>query len=442
MERQRGNRAGSGKTVYRVVMVICSGNGPRPDVPRKPAARTLRRGLIPVLLCAVLLSSGCASGKLGQARSEFYQGETARAAATLSNAQDIPKRSRLLYYMEKGTILFAAGQYEESIEALLAATALMSDLEIVSVSRQGGSLVTSERITPYRGEYAERLLVHSYLMMNYLLVRKFDDALVEAKQAMEVIEAYPEACADDYFTRALIAHCFEVTGEINGAYIEYRKLAEDLSDPLPLAVPLYRLASRLGFADEARKYASWLREAGREVHRGPPEAEVIVFAAQGRAPEKIPRNIVAPPSIRFSFVQYRRRSRDFVEPDFAGVHNRSQTRVTTDMTDVLKKSLNRRAARMLAKETARVAAKESIASNMEDPLAETVARIVFFLTEEPDTRAWQTLPGHLSMLRTPLLPGTHHLRVSRSGRGDIRLPEIIVKQGAPRRYYHYAVRFK
>lgn len=420
-------------------MVICSGNGPRPEAASKPADCSR---LVPVLiLCTILFVSGCASGKLSRARVEFYRGETDQAVNTLSNEQDIPKRSRLLYYMEKGTILFEAGKNEESIDALLSATALMSDLEIVSVSRQGGSLVTSERITPYRGEYAERLLVHSYLMMNYLLVRKFDDALVEAKQAMEVIEAYPKACADDYFTRALIAHCFEVTGEINGAYIEYKKLAGDLSDPLPVAVPLYRLASRQGFADEARKYAGWLREAGREVPRGPPEAEVVVFAAQGRAPEKIPRNIVAPPSIRFSFVQYRRRFRDFAEPDLAGGHLRRQMRVTTDVTDVLKKSLNRRAVRMITKETARVAAKESIASNMEDPLAETLTRIVFFLTEEPDTRAWQTLPGSLTMIRAPLLPGAHQLRVSRSGRGDIPLPEITVESGAPRRYYHYAVRF-
>ena len=85
--------------------------------------------------------------------------------------------------------------------------------------------MTTEWLTEYKGEYGERLLVHTYQMMNYLLIGKHEDALVEAKQALEIYGKYP-SCSNDYFTRALIAHCYEALGEINDAYIEYKKLSQ------------------------------------------------------------------------------------------------------------------------------------------------------------------------------------------------------------------------
>lgn len=424
---------------------LSAGSGRRRPCKKDSAAAASgsfsRRVLMLLVLGCMAVGPGCASGKLSLARQEFYRGDPQQAARVLENPGGVAGRSRLLYFMEKGLILFEAGEYEQSIDALLKATALISEQQTISVSRQGGSLVTSERITVYRGEYAERLLVHTYLMMNFLLVRKVDDALVEAKQAMEVIDAHREACRRDYFSRALVAHCFEAAGEINGAYIEYKKLAGDMADPLPVAAPLYRLAVRLGFAEEAQTYAKQLMQAGRDLPQGPPEAELIVFAAQGAGPVKIPGNIVLPPSIRFSFVSYRKRSGFLAEPALGGGGLAHQARITTDTAEVLERSLRERAARVFAKETARVAAKESIAANIEDPVAELLARLAFFITEEPDTRGWETLPARLTMIRTPLPPGTHRLWVQDSRGKRIGLPAITVRAGSPRRYYYHAVRF-
>lgn len=392
------------------------------------------------LICFVMAAQGCAPAKLNQARTQFYSGDIQKAAQTLADEKGIASRSRLLYLMEKGLILFEAGDYGQSIEVLLEATVLINELEIVSVTRQGASLVTSERITPYRGEYAERLFVHTYLMMSYLLIRHYDDALVEAKQAMEVIAYWPDACRKDYFTRALIAHCFEVAGEASGAYIEYRKLAEDLADPLPLARPLCRLALEQGFADEAKTYCQLLTKAGENIPRKKPGAEMIVFVAQGQGPVKAPVNIVAPPSIRFSFARYRQRSRHFTSPAVHGEGLGSAVLITTDVAAVLKDSLGDRAARVMTKEALRVAAKESIAANLEDPLAEALVRLAFFLMEEPDTRGWETLPAYMTMLRAPVLSETRNIRINAAGGKAIYLPEISGSEG-PGRYTHFAVRF-
>lgn len=400
-----------------------------------PKAGRIRQCLF-LAVCLAVFAAGCASAKLNEARDQFYGGNAAQAAGTLSQPEDLAKRDRLLYYMEKGLILYEAGDYAQSAETLLDAVQFIKDEETLSVSREGGSLVTSERLTVYRGEYAERLLIHTYLMMNYLLLDYPDDAYVEARQALQVIDEYPTACQKDFFTRGLIAHCFEAAGDINGAYIEYRKLASDMPDPAPVIPRLFRLARNLGFSDDAEEYAKKLTE--NEKHTGPPAAEAVIFVAQGRGPVKEPRNIVLPPSIRFSFVEYVDRN-SFYSP--IGIESLrgpvSAPQITTDVTDVLENSLSERAARIIAKETARAATKEVIAQQIDDPMVELLVRVAFFLAEEPDTRGWETLPGYLTLISVPLEKSVNSLKVT-DIHGDDPLPPISVTD--KRRFYYFTVR--
>ncbi len=397
-------------------------------------------------LALFLFLAGCASSPLKQARSDFYGGRPETAALALSDPSDVSKRDRLLYYMEKGVILHHTGQFEESIATLLDAAALIKEQDIISVTEQTGSLVTTEWITEYKGEYAERLLVHTYLMMGFLLTGRPESALVEARQALEVFDRFPKATARDHFTRALIAHCFEINGEINGAYIEYRKLAKQMDDPGPVADKLVYLAARLGFFDDVEKWRQYLPGNDPEkvqlpgAHQGmtPMAGELILFVSQGQAPQKVPRNIVLPPTIRFSFATYRERTRSFYPPAVTIASRAGQPRtVTTNVGKVLNDSLESRLARILAKETARVATKEVLAQQIDDPLAQALVRLAFFAMEEPDTRAWETLPAYMTLIRIPVDPGDHDLSVRTSG-GTLRLPLLTVSPN--RRFYHYSVR--
>ncbi len=387
----------------------------------------------------LVLFSGCASAPLNTARSDFYGGRPDRATQVLAEPSDVSRRDRLLFYMERGVILHYAGNYAESIATLLKAAELIKQQDVISATEQTGSLVTGEWITEYKGEYAERLLVHTYLMMGFLVTGRPESALVEARQALEVFDEFPKATARDHFTRALIAHCFELNGELNGAYIEYKKLAEQMGDPGPVADKLAAIAGRLGFYDDRETWLGHL-DSGANLPKQENVAELLLFVGQGKSPVKIPRNIVVPPSIRFSFITYKERTRYFYQPVIGSVPPAGPVRrVTTDMNAVLKDSLNDRLARILAKETARAATKEVIARQMDDPLVEALVRIAFFVTEEPDTRAWETLPAYLTLIRLPLDGGSHALTVRTSGQGGaMRLPPIEVTRG--RRFYHYSVR--
>jgi hypothetical protein len=402
-----------------------------------PAGRNAWRWCLLLFALSVALTSGCASAKLQQARSDFYSGNLDQASVALSSPDDISGREKLLYFMEKGVVLHYAGQYPESILALRGASDLIKEQEVISASRQAASMVTSEWVTDYKGEYAERLLVHTYLMMNYLLTGSPESALVEGKQALAVYERYP-ACSGDFFTHALIAHCFEAVGDINGAYIEYKKLAKLLPGPEPVAEKLCVLGDRLGFDDEVEVYRKYLPESALKQSE-PAAAELIVFAAQGRAPVKVPQNIFLPPSIRFSFVTYEDVS-DYFDPLFVNTSKGGEigNPITTDVGQVLKASLNDRLTQIIAKETARVVAKEAIANQMDDPVMELLVRVAFLVMEEPDTRSWETLPAYLTLARVPLYKGANRISLGQSG-GGVPVIDITVSPKHSK-YYYQSVR--
>ncbi len=357
----------------------------------------------------------------------------------MPDPQSVRGRDRLLYYMEKGLILHHLAKYEESVQTLLQAVQLMEEQDYISAGEQAVSLVTTEWMTEYKGEYAERLLIHTYLMMNFLLLGQYESSLVEAKQSLKIYDRYPEACKNDYFTRALIALSFEIVGEINGAYIEYKKLASAMPDPAPVAAKLYSLGMQLGFDDEAETYRQYAPDVEAQM-AGQNSAEVILFVSQGMSPVKIPQNIVLPPSIRFSFSTYLDRSHYFNPPEIRMASDAGQIRmVTTDVGQVLKDSLQDRLAQILVKETARVAAKEAIAQNVKDDEVEILVRIVLFLLEQPDTRCWETLPGYMTLVRIPIAPGQRRLTVQTDGGpgGCVELPAINVTPG--RKFYFYSI---
>ena len=185
------------------------------------------------LLLFLLFLNGCA-GRLNQASRSYYAGQPQHALDLLEKGDHLGQRNQLLFLLEKGVVLHQLGDYQQSVNQFLKAAQMIDQFEVVSLSEQAGSLVTNEWMTRYQGEYSERLWVHSYLMMNYLLLGKYDDALVEAKQALDRLQQNPKALNGDYFTRALIALCFANLGEDNDAYLVYRKLAEDLPDPGPV----------------------------------------------------------------------------------------------------------------------------------------------------------------------------------------------------------------
>lgn len=354
------------------------------------------------LLLLVVFSAGCANLPLQRARSDFYSGNLDQADSILGDCSGTPERNRLLCYMEKGVVLHYMGAYDESTSVLLKASRFVKDQDQISIKEQSTAVMINDMTTTYKGEYCERLWIHTYLMMDFLLQYNYEGALVEAKQALEVFDEYPDALEAAHFTRALVALCYENMNLPDDARIEYEKLAKSMG----------------------REYAA-------PEPAGPGKGELVLFIAQGRVPQKVSANIVLPPSVRISIPRYA----DSVTPPPVIIRVDGGTvnpdNISTDMAEVARKSLNDRATQYLTRQALRAGTKEAIAQKVGEKTetGEILARVVLFLLEEADTRSWETLPADLTLVRIKLDEGVHSLEVSAGYSDSVHINDIDIPEG-------------
>ena len=364
-----------------------------------------------IITILILLCAGCTSIPLGKVRNLHYSEKPACANLILEECRGVSRKDRLLCYMEGGLILHDQEAYKDSTNVLLKASGLIQKQDIVNIKDQSSAVITNDRVMAYKGEYSEKLWVHTYLMMNFIMQNNYESALVEAKQALELYDEYPKSLKNDYFTRALIALCFENMNLPDDARIEYDKLAA------------------------AMGIDSFIPEP---VTRG--KGELVLFIGQGYIPTKESVETVLPPSIRISIPHYPASS----PPPSVFVRSEGMTdvpvRITTDLGDVVRTSLNDRAAQYLTRQALRAGIKESIADKVgeKNELAEVLVRTLLFISEKADTRSWETLPESLTLVRLTLDSGVHDLVVSTEYSQMVDFKGIEIQEG--KRIYR-ALRF-
>ncbi len=323
-------------------------------------------------LLTVLLAGGCATARLETARRAFYDGDFASASSALS---DLPNDNTdgVLTLMERGMIRQAAADYRGSIEDWLAAVRLIEDLDYYSVSRGTASMAVNDRVRSFRGALYERVLLRSFAAKSYLAQAQWDDAAVEARNAIGALERrdkYP----DDPYTRYLAGVCLELQGDTDGAAVQYRTVAALLPE-----LQLDPRTGRFGPPPAAPR-------------QGPAQNELICFVLLGRAPTGSERDSQPPwrssPSYAELSAGGRVLGRSFV------LENTGHLMAQTERQDALAKT---------AKTAARIAAKEAMAqvlSQQNEALGE-ILRLILFALETPDERCWETLPYWLQVARVP-----------------------------------------
>ncbi len=260
-----------------------------------------RKVSTPLLVLIVLLTAiGCASSdyskKLKKSEEMFYYGKYKEAARTLLPAVNSRSKDQLLYMMECGLMLHAAGDYENSNKVLLKA-ADIADKITTSISKQTASLLLNERSTNYKGEDFERVLVHMYLGINFLMLEKPEEARVEFKRVNELLREINVRTARDYkqniMAKYLTAIAFELIADKENdfndrefAYIEYKQIYQ-LQPRLALVYrDLQRLAKKL---DDDEDYSRWIRTFGKKDRIPADAGEIVVIFQAGRSAVKVSR---------------------------------------------------------------------------------------------------------------------------------------------------------
>lgn len=366
------------------------------------------------VLC--LLLSGCAATVFDQARSHYYAGDPVAGVAVLDQAvqtDEIPSRDTLLLHLERGLMLHRAGLYEESAKAFVQASGYIKEHETISASEQTRSLLSNDWSKSYVGEYNEQLWAHSYAMMSFIMLGEAESAAVEARQALHVLTAHPEPLHNAAFTRGLIGLSFELAGQHNDAYVAYRSLHENNPDSQVFALSTFRAARKVASVEGATK---WRKRIPGDLwnkysKRGP---EAVLLLSVGRGPIKRSGSLVYGTE-RLAFPVYTPVLQAYDDLHIRGANNESVPfeRVSTDINSVAVAALEDRGKRVLAKAILRGKVKHDLVKNLSshDETAAQVLKFVFFLLEEADTRSWQSLPGHLNLVRVPLVAGQTELKV-------------------------------
>lgn len=350
-----------------------------------PLSVLQKRLLRVVLLSLVAALQACAtSGVLSVARDQFRHGSTSAALQTLAEA-DVSRRDRLLLYLDRGMIAQAVGRYEDSVAALERATRLIDELDYVSVKDQSASLLSSDWATRYSGEYSERLWVHTFQMLNFLMLDLPQEAAVEARRAVALYEKHGDVLKQDIFTRSLMALSFMAAGQSDSAGVEYRKLSQDFGLPPP--------------------------ESGKQ-------SELILFIATGFIQPKLPGDLLISVDARISFPYYPPFSENPPSVQvFADSRSLPLQRADSVLAAISSQALADRGKRIAAKQALRVAAKYNLSERIEDEdaLAGGIVKLLFLALEQADTRSWETLPAYLTLVRVPLTPGAHTLTLQVNG---------------------------
>lgn len=407
--------------------------------------------------------AGCASygSKVEQVRLSLSQGKYEDALKNLEKTKS--NRSRLLYLLEKGIILHYAGRYEESNDSFEEAEILAEDLYTKSISREAGALFTSDNILPYAGEKFERTLIHYYRALNYVYLKLPDDAMVECRKVSFILQKYLDASegkssaySDDAFMQYLAGILFEWQGELNDAFISYRKAEEayekynreyGLPQPVFLKSDLLRTAKALGFEEEYEHYVKKYGDSYYPTSSDSELGELVLIHENGFAPSKVAEEIVIPILkaddmgvdvweysgklrarvgrhykdvdveylLRVSIPNYRssRPRIAFMTVQADSIQRSSQ--MVEDVEAIAFKNFSERQPAILLKTIARGVTKYlafRTAKKKQGEVAGLLVNIFNVATESADTRSWLTLPNSFGMARMSLPPGKYNLRLS------------------------------
>ncbi len=452
-------------------------------------------GTLLILFIGFFFSCGSYHSKSLVYQSQVAKGDIVKASESIESNKFLKKdRNLLLYYLEKGKIAFLEGNYVESNELLNKADILIED----SYKKLGDELVgvvTNQENTIYRAEDFEKVAIHYYKAQNYLFLKQYDEALVEAKRINIRLQAlndkYPSGkknrYSSDAFALNLQGIIYEATGDVNGAFISYRNAVDlylkaegmyfGVTIPEQLKQDLLRTASFLGFENEFFRYSELLKT--KYIPSDKKNGEAIVFWETGMIPYKdqniytctilpgrsgfvsvvnkdLGLNLLLPIGlfggsgktdlsglqvVKVAFPKYVDRHPYYTSGEIVLNSGREYSlSLAEDYSEIAFKTLKDRTLREIGDMVVRLAVKktaEHTVRNQNETLGMLLG-LVNAATERADTRNWQTLPSAIYYARIPLEEGRNTINVKLKGVHGNTSQEFSVKSKKGIQFLNYS----
>ena len=399
------------------------------------------------VLLMIITFVGCVSARMSDLESDrlFRNGRYEEAAERLKKGlveQGESGRDQLLYLLDVGLSLHSAGKFEESNEAFLKADKIADIKDYTSLSAETASLISSENMTDYQGEDFEKVLINTYLAMNFALMGDVESALVEARRVNHKLHLMVSQGGRKYkqnaFARYLSAILYESEKNYNDAYIDYQYVYQLKPDYPGLGRDLWRCAWLLGMQDEMEKWDRTFRLTAtdhadvRALTGNPQTSEIIVLYENGISPIKRPNPDFNKVPKFYPRVNPVRIAEVLVDGQSHGV-----TRILEDIEATAILNLNEKYGKMIAKRLAGQALKGAIgygvAKKTDDPAVGLLVYMLLDAADQADLRSWHLLPHDLQVLRISVAPGLH--RVQLLPQGAAPLTEKLVQVGAGKKVF-------
>ncbi|PKL17457.1 MAG: hypothetical protein CVV49_10865 [Spirochaetae bacterium HGW-Spirochaetae-5] len=393
----------------------------------------------------------------------FYKGKYLEAARLLLPNINKAGKDELLFMMETGLMLHTGEDYQTSNKVLLRAGKL-AQLMPISITQQAASLLSNDTNSNYRGEDFEKVLIHVYLGINFLMLGEYDSARVEFMAVNNELSKIKSENGEARYKQNLMAKyltaiAFEIVGErdndtrdIEFAYIEYKQVYNLDPNLAMVKDDLLRVSSRLGYDDD---YQEWKSKFKKSYSADADSGELVTIFQAGRSAIKKSRGPLLKdpdmgPVIRLTIntsnltagltaaailvtlnnaenpiAKFVKRSNkvDRIRVE-AGGRNLTTT-MLEDVETTAVKNLEDDYGRLYAKVAASIATK-TIATLAAGIAAKKVAEqfkqtkglagligtavgagagTVMFSSMKPDLRCWHTLPANFQLGRMDLKPG-------------------------------------
>lgn len=435
------------------------------------------------LIIFVVLISGCSSTAFTDLFSNYNQQmwgvKQAQSQGNFQQAMSlIPSRSKgnksyNLTLLEKARLAFLANDNTQSQQDFTQAYQLIEQARLaakVELSRSidnVAAIMSNDSAIRYDIPLYEQGMLHSYQALNYISQKNLSAALVEIRRAnlvqeealtsnTESIHRYQEKAEEqgldidsfyhqypsmdatignikngfqNAYTFYLSALLYEAAGQLNDAYIDYKKALEIYPDNNYLQQDIWRLANTLQMSDDIALYKASLPKAITMVKKQSDQGQVIFITEHGiiAAKQEIQLNLpiytsqgnmrfysIALPSYQNNLVTYSPLSLNYQSKSY-------QSEEIVRLQSLAAKQLKDELPVIVIRQIARLFAKEEIRQQLErknGELGSFFASIYNLATEKADTRSWSTLPDSIDILRLSLPTGEHQLLLNINGQNQ------------------------
>jgi hypothetical protein len=419
----------------------------------------------------ILLLSGCAStstfksypSQLNPEIKNLKDNKFIDLKKTFANK--VNSHDKILYLIERGRIAQIQGDFDTSksnFEAAIQAIKESDEKAIISasgVAAQSSAVMINDNAIPYKGDGYERVLLYHFQAINYLAKNDVENAGVEARRAnaeqeealkrhMQEIERaresaqqnrvsdnIPDAVTNAYLNMENVSSklnnsfqnaysfylsgiIYEMLGQFNDAYIDYKKAIEIFPDNTYLQRDVIRLAKKLNMRDEFEQFKTLYSEVAETlIKNNKTNSELILFFEDDFVAQKQQIKIPIPISLRavtltaVAFPIYS--SKSYSVSPIVLSEKESVLGVTEPICDVnilAIKALKEKVPAIVIRCLIRTSAKAAVAKIAEEkggPFAALFVSAYNLLSENADLRSWMTLPATIQIMRVNLSAGEH-----------------------------------